>query len=262
MTIDILASIRAQRGMANATREIQSSFRKLSAGVQGIFDGNTAGVALAESLLSKAGTTDVAVRNTYDGETLSQLRDSTYEALTRVNQDKQAIAMQAANGTLSDSDRAALDEAYQQLNAEEERIIGAARHNGRSVFAQTSLQVGPESGQTLDLGEVDPSSVVSTSDNVLTQSAALTASSNLRDSLNSITAGRAEVGAIQSRLEVTRSNLETSSLNLKEAGGRIRDVDFAEETAKLTRNSLLQQGAQAVFIQANSSAETVLGLLA
>jgi len=79
--------------------------------------------------------------------------------------------------------------------------------------------------------------------------------------LNSINSARADLGAIQNRFTSVVANLNTSSENMSAARSRIRDVDYASETAELTRNQILQQAGTAMLAQANQSSQNVLSLL-
>ncbi|OFS94654.1 flagellin [Stenotrophomonas sp. HMSC10F06] len=79
--------------------------------------------------------------------------------------------------------------------------------------------------------------------------------------LNSINSSRADLGAIQNRFTSVVANLNTSSENMSAARSRIRDVDYASETAELTRNQILQQAGTAMLAQANQSSQNVLSLL-
>jgi flagellin len=79
--------------------------------------------------------------------------------------------------------------------------------------------------------------------------------------LTAVNSSRADMGAIQNRFSSTISNLSTTSENLSASRSRIRDADYAKETAELTRNQILQQAGTAMLSQANSSTQSVLSLL-
>jgi len=79
--------------------------------------------------------------------------------------------------------------------------------------------------------------------------------------LTSVNSSRADMGAIQNRFSSTISNLSTTSENLSASRSRIRDADYAKETAELTRTQILQQAGTAMLSQANSSTQNVLSLL-
>jgi flagellin len=79
--------------------------------------------------------------------------------------------------------------------------------------------------------------------------------------LTAVNSQRAAFGALQNRFEATISNLQASVENLSAARSRIRDADFAEETANLTRVQILQQAGTAMLAQANALPQSVLTLL-
>jgi flagellin len=79
--------------------------------------------------------------------------------------------------------------------------------------------------------------------------------------LTAVNSSRADMGAIQNRFSSTISNLSTTSENLSASRSRIRDTDYAKETAELTRTQILQQAGTAMLSQANSSTQNVLSLL-
>ena len=79
--------------------------------------------------------------------------------------------------------------------------------------------------------------------------------------LKSINTGRANLGAYQNRFEATVSDLKNNVENLSGARSRIQDADFAEETAALAKNQILQQAGMAMLAQANQLPQNVLSLL-
>lgn len=94
-----------------------------------------------------------------------------------------------------------------------------------------------------------------------TQEGATAAMSAIDEALKSISLNRAELGAVQNRLESTINNLTSSNTNMEAARSRIEDADFAAETTNLARSQILSQAAQAMLAQANQSAQGVLQLL-
>ena len=96
---------------------------------------------------------------------------------------------------------------------------------------------------------------------VADKASAQNALSALDSAIVSVSAMRADFGAIQNRLQSTISNLAVSVENMAAANSRIRDVDVAEETAELTRNNILLNAGTSVLAQANQSAQSALNLL-
>lgn len=126
-----------------------------------------------------------------------------------------------------------------------------------------SMQIGANQGQTvaLDINNVSAASLKISNVDVSTKDGAQSAISVVNNALESVSAERAKLGAIQNRLEYTINNLGTSSENLTASESRIRDVDMAKEMMDFTKNNILSQAAQAMLAQANQQPQGVLQLL-
>ncbi|MDI9271637.1 flagellin [Stenotrophomonas sp. PFBMAA-4] len=155
---------------------------------------------------------------------------------------------------------AALVEGKVQLTGKEGNFTVASTTNDAAGNAALLQQTGLATGQTNNysaggakdgFADLDISSVGGADNAILAMDAAL----------NSINSARADLGAIQNRFTSVVANLNTSSENMSAARSRIRDVDYASETAELTRNQILQQAGTAMLAQANQSSQNVLSLL-
>ncbi|KAA0541796.1 flagellin, partial [Bacillus sp. BGMRC 2118] len=186
-------------------------------------------------------------------------------------QRQRELAVQSANDTNTDTDRAQLDKEFQQLTAEITRIGNNTEFNTKKILAtdQTlDIQVGANNGQTMQiswkaqvataLGE-DATDI--SAQKVLTKADATTAIAELDKAIESVSKSRSAMGAFQNRLEHTINNLGTSAENLTAAESRIRDVDMAKEMMEQTKNSILSQASQAMLAQANQQPQGVLQLL-
>jgi flagellin len=129
--------------------------------------------------------------------------------------------------------------------------------------ASLSMQIGANQGQTvaLDINNVSAASLKISNVDVSTKDGAQSAISVVNNALESVSAERAKLGAVQNRLEYTINNLGTSSENLTASESRIRDVDMAKEMMEFTKNNILSQAAQAMLAQANQQPQGVLQLL-
>ena len=94
-----------------------------------------------------------------------------------------------------------------------------------------------------------------------TASGATSALTTIDAALANVNASRASLGAYQNRFASAVSSLNTTSENLTASRSRIRDADFAQETATLTRGQVLQQAGTAILAQANALPQGVLALL-
>ena len=172
------------------------------------------------------------------------------------------LAVQYKNGSLSTTDKAAIQSEINMLASEVERIGSSAQFNGillLSAAANITFQVGAQDGETISvatisLGASAPSTVF-----------ALTATgsdiSEIDAAIDSISAQRAQFGAVQNRLEHTLSNLAIYQENLESSESRIRDVDMAAEMVNFTKLQILQQSGTAMVAQANQLPQSVLRLL-
>jgi len=176
------------------------------------------------------------------------------------------LAVQAANGTLSTADRATINTEFTALTSEIERIADETEFNGISLLngaSTTSIQVGIDANQTIDIVTADMQTAALSIDSLDTTtdtnaSAAITA---LDTAIDSVATQRGSFGADINRLQSSYASILNANENLSAAESRIRDVDVAFETADLSRNSIMQQAATSVLAQANTQPQLALSLL-
>ena len=174
--------------------------------------------------------------------------------------------MQAANGIYSTSDRNSLNIEFQALDDEINRVATTTQFNGINLLASnltTEIQTGALSGSTID---VELTGVTSTNlgieaDLITTQGNASTSIGAIDAALSIVNSARAKLGATQNRLETTVQDLKNNVENLSASRSRIKDADFASETATLAKNQILQQAGMAMLSQANQLPQQVLKLL-
>ena len=194
--------------------------------------------------------------------------NETHDILQRVRE----LAVQSANDTNTDDDRAELQKEVDELITEMDRIATQTEFNtekllnkGSSGEGTFTFQIGANEGQNMTLTIRDMSAtgeVLGLSElSISSQEDANAALSTLDDAIKEVSSERAMLGANQNRLEHTINNLNTSSENLTAAESRIRDVDMAKEMMEQTKNSILSQAAQAMLAQANQQPQGVLQLL-
>jgi flagellin len=179
------------------------------------------------------------------------------------------LAVQAANGTTADSgpEKTAINDEYTALEAEIARITDQTRFGGTLVLdgsgGNIDLQVGTQAGETITITGVDLTALGAYvgADDVSTAAGADAALANIDADIAAVDSARAGLGSIQNRLTSTISNLQSIVENASSARSRVRDTDFAVETANLTKNQVLQQAGFSVLAQANASSQNVLSLL-
>jgi flagellin len=242
---------------------------------------DAAGLAIAENLRAGSATATVAMRNANDGISVITIADQAAGQITNVLNRMAELAEQSSNGVIDNVQRSALQNEFQALSSEIERIAVTTKFNGlRLLDGQNDItfQIGFDGASTSQLtyGSVDvrlagmglaqtgsSSATFSITGNseVDAQAAARSALDAINIALTSVNQKRGDLGALESRLEVTINNLQVARENFKAAESRIRDVDVATEAAELTRLNILQQAGAAVLAQANQVPQLALQLL-
>jgi flagellin len=266
-----IISINAQRNLAAVTDRLAGNFRRLSTGLRiSTAADDAAGLAISERLRAQVASLDQAKRNANDGISLVQTGEGALNEVSSILVRLRELAVQSANGSVSNQDKDTLDEEFQSLVDEVNRIGRSTDFNGVKLLdgstSAVSFQVGygttagidtlsisltPSLSTSLGLNSLDIGSGGSTS----------TALTNIDAAINTVSELRGSLGAVQNRLGSTINNLAIQVENLSAAESRIRDVDVAYETAQLTRNQILQQAAIAVLSQANAQPQAALTLL-
>ena len=259
----------ARRSWAQTESALAVTTARLSSGLRiNSARDDAAGLAISERLLAQIRGTDVAARNANQAVSMAQMGESAagsvVDALQRMNE----LAVQASNGSLTTSDRALLEVEFDQLQAEVADLVADTEYDGTKLLNNANsadFQVGPNAGQTVTVTRTDLSAMSSTVGALsvagatgASASAAITA---LQSALTTATSAQASWGAVQKRLDSVVSQLQSSSLSLTAARGRIMDADFATETANRARLLVLQDSAVAMLAQANARPQMVLSLL-
>jgi flagellin len=268
-----LASINAQRNLMNTGVKLGKSLEKLSSGLRINRAGDdAAGLAISESLKSEIRALQQASRNANDGISMVQTAEGSLDEISGIAIRLRELAEQAANGTLGQNERQFLDDEFQALTSEIDRIAATTEFNGTKLIdgsgGDVAIQVGTGSTAddriNLDFGTTVDAQQLSLTTATLTGADganARDAIDSLDSALTTITQTRASFGAVQNRLESTVRNLGVAVENLSAANSRIRDVDVAEESANLTSLQILQQAGVSVLAQANLAPQSALSLL-
>lgn len=262
-------SLSAQRNLSNVSSRLQGNFEKLSSGLRiARAADDAAGLAISERLRAQVRSLDQAGRNAQDGISLVQTTEAASSEITGNLTRLRELAVQASNGTLNTGDRAAIDAEFTALVSEIGRVASQTTFNGTNVLnaSQTiDIQVGTESGETItiNLDSLTQSDLglSGASFDLTTVSNAQAALDVIDTAIDSVTAFRGDLGAVQNQLQSAVRTISATSENLSAAESRIRDVDIAKETAELTKNSILQQAAVSVLAQANVQPQLALSLL-
>ncbi len=270
------SSINAQRQLAKSTKAQDSSYQKLASGFRiNSAKDDAAGLQISDRMTAQINGLTQGNRNANDGISFAQTAEGALDEVTNMLQRMRTLAVQAENGTNSADERTALNAEVTQLKDEINRI-GSQTKFGKnlSVFsdnASFTLQVGAYSGNTISFQTFSMSKVLGTSalgvgltDLNLAATANYGVSGNIDKidaMLKNVDSYRATLGAVQNRLESSISNQENVIENVSDARSRIRDVDYASETAKMTQQSILQQASTSILSQANMKSQIALSLL-
>lgn len=285
MTINIrtnVPSLSAQRNLDSSSGAINTAYERLSSGLRiNRARDDAAGLAIAESLKADSRVASVAIRNANDGISIISIADQAIGQIGNVLSRLAELAEQSANGVYSNTQRSALSNEFGALASEIERIATATEFNGLRLLSgggTVVFQVGFNGSsisqvsytgvnatlQALGLASTGTSVMnysITGSTDVESQSAARNALDAINSAITSVNRNRGTLGAAESRLEVTISNLQVARENFKAAESRIRDVDVASEAAELTRLNILQQAGASILAQANSQPQLALQLL-
>ncbi|MCX4070845.1 flagellin N-terminal helical domain-containing protein [Aeromonas caviae] len=291
------SSLNAQRNLMNTSKSLDTSYTRLASGLRiNSAKDDAAGLQISNRLTSQINGLDQGNRNANDGISLAQTAEGAMDEVTGMLQRMRTLAQQSANGSNSDKDRAALQKEVNQLGAEINRISKDTTFAGTKLLDGNysgTFQVGADANQTIgfslaqsggfsisgiakaagtdvNLGTVIGTSIDMTSIfgggadgdiNIGTQTDAQAVLAATDLMLEVVDSKRAELGAVQNRLDSTIRNQANISENVSAARSRIRDADFATETANMTKQNILQQAASSILAQANQRPQSALSLL-
>jgi len=273
-----VASLNAQRNLYNTTTRFQKSMEKLSSGMRINRSGDdAAGLAISESLKSDIRAMQQASRNAADGISLVQVAEGALDEVSNIILRMRELAEQAATETLGNSERAYLDQEFQEQLLEIDRISATAEFNGIMLLDGTAgvldVQVGITSDVATSAVSINLAAPIDTATLTLgglalqatpadgTGDTARAVIDNLENATSQVSQMRAGFGAAQNRLETSIRSIGMTAENLSAANSRIRDVDVALETANMTSLQILQQAGVSILSQANMTSQLALSLL-
>ena len=257
-----IASINAQRNLGKTGNSLTTSLQRLSSGLRiNSAKDDAAGLQISNKLTSQIRGMTVATRNASDGISYSQIADGALAEVGNIYQRMRELAVQSSNGTNSTSGRTALNQEFTDLQSEITRIAGSTTFGGTSVFTATAVNLRVSDEASSNTISFTVGTLTATSTNINTSTTASAAIATVDAAITAVDTQRGTLGAVQNRLESTIQNGRSIIENASAARSRIRDADFAVETANLTRAQILQQAGTSVLSQANSLPQSVLGLL-
>jgi flagellin len=266
-----VSSLNATRQLFTSNSNLSTAFERLSSGfrINGAKD-DAAGLQISNRLTSQVMGLNMAVRNANDGISLSQTAEGAMGEITSALQRIRVLSVQAQNGINGSSDRLALQKEVSALKSEITRIAETTQFGGVNILDggySSAFLVGANAGQTISVnisrsGGFGTVGLFQGADvSVATVADASRAMTQVSEAISTIDAKRADLGAVQNRFQSTIRNLSNISENVSAARSRIRDTDFAVETAELTRWQIIQQASITVLGQANQRPQAALSLL-
>ncbi len=254
----------AHRRLVDSSTKMAKSMERLSSGFRINRGGDdAAGLGISERMRAQSRGLGQAQRNIQDGISLVQTAEGNLNEIHAMLQRVRELAVQYRNGSLSTTDRTAIQGEVTQLANEIERIGTSAQFNGIKLLETgntVSFQVGSQDGDIIAVAMISIGQKVGPSYATLslTDAADIT---QIDDAINAVSAQRATLGGIQNRLEHSLQAAGAYQENLVAAESRIRDVDMAAEMVQYTKYSILAQAGQAMLAQANQAPSSVLSLL-
>lgn len=267
-----IAALNTHRQLTGGTNAAAKNMEKLSSGLKINRAGDdAAGLAISEKMRGQIRGLDMASKNAQDGISLIQTAEGALNETHSILQRMRELAVQSANDTNTDSDRAELQKEVKQLTDEIDRIANTTQFNTKTLMSgafsgagtELTFHVGANNAQNvkLQISNMKAGALNVSGISISGQASADTAITTIQTAIDTVSAERSKLGAMQNRLEHTINNLGASSENLTAAESRIRDVDMAKEMMEFTKNNILTQASQAMLAQANQQPQGVLQLL-
>jgi flagellin len=263
-----LRAMNSNRQLGLTTNAQSKSTEKLSSGyrVNRAAD-DAAGLAISEKMRRQVKGLTQASRNAQDGISAVQTAEGALNEVHDMLQRMNTLANQSANGTNTTADRGYLEQEFRALASEIDRVASTTTFNEKNLLYgsfNVNLQVGAESGQTIQLSiTAMKASSLGINSNVKISSStdASSAITTIKSALASVSSQRADLGAIQNRLEHTINNLDNVVENTTAAESQIRDTDMATEMVAYSNNNILSQAGTSMLAQSNQANQSVLSLL-
>ncbi len=267
-----LSSITAQRNLAGTGRALGKAFERVSSGlrVNSAAD-DAAGLGVAENLEAASRSARVAMRNTNDGISVVQTAEGATSEVGNILKRMRELAVQSSSETLESTERQYIQDEYTALASEVDRIAEVTEFNGLKLTNNSntslSIQVGVNNTSNdriaITMGDLRASTlgVFTTQMSLNSSGSAQSAITTIDTALDSVNGYRSSYGAVQNRLTDSLVNLEVYSENLVAAESRIRDADFAHETAEMAKLQIMQQAGLSVLSQTGAAQQGVLSLI-
>lgn len=266
------ASLVAQNSLAKSTESLNTSMERLGTGYRiNSAKDDAAGLTIANRMNSDMVGMNAGIGNIEKTQDMLQTADQAMAELTSITDRMTELATQASNGTNSTADLQAMDEEFQKLATEANRIVTDTQYAGNNLFDKLgsgaiNVQIGRQGSDNIQVDVSTEITTMKTSMAGLSGLSLVTGSAQaILDTLGTasddISAARSATGAYINSLEHTKSNLMNVEMNTEVAKGRIMDADFAEEGANMSKQMMLQQSGTMVLQSAKQMSGLALNMI-
>jgi len=265
-----LTSMRAANSLNQTQGKLSVTLSRVSSGlcVTKAAD-DAAGSAVAMNLKTQARSGRQAIRNANDGISVIQTAESATKEVLNILDRMRELAVQGSSETLEDGERVYLDDEFEQLSDEIERIAQSSEFNDLALSDGTSssleVQVGVDASSnsrvSITLGDLTVASLGMTSVDLTSAGGSQSAITTIDSAIDEVNSVRADYGAVQNRLDSAVRNMSNYVESLSAAASQIMDADYAHETAEMTRLQVMQQAGVAALSQAKGINQSVISLL-
>ncbi len=225
-----------------------------------------AGYMLARGLESRRRGLSMALDNVSNAQNILDVAEGGYSNIMDILQTMKEKATQAADGSLSSTQRSAINDQVSALIAEIDDTVSSTTFNGSSLidgsYTNTRFQVGEQGSESLavSLGDADSAALGVSSISLASQASANAAMSTISTAIDTISTRMKVVGEYKVRLQSKQANLENAVTNTEAVRSTIEDADFAKEQMEVMKLQILQQTSLSSLSQANSSPQQILSL--
>jgi len=270
-------SIQTNSGAARANLHTRNTSTKMSKSIDRLSSGlrvrsaadDAAALSVSENMRAQSRSITKATQNANDAVALMNVTESGYQSIGDLMVRMRELAVESANGSLSDTERGMLDEEFQALIGEIDRVAAVAEYNGIKLMDGTvpslTFQVGfRNTGNdqlTVNLAAQNAAGLNIDAENVGTQAAAQDAIATIDEAMESLLTDRADIGATINNLNATIAHLGSTATSYGEALGSVRDADVGAESTEFAKHQVMQQAGVAMIAQSNAIAQNALKLI-
>jgi flagellin len=277
-----IRALASTNAMAANERAMQKTMQSLSTGSRiNRASDDAAGLSVRENMTAQINGLNAAVRNANDAINMLQTADGSLNEVSDMMQRMRELGVLASNDTYSTAQKKSMDDEYQALSAEIDRIAANTQWNKMNILTGSggevglasafTFQVGANAGQVISVGisnqaitssaSLTPQFVALSGTALTTGQVASAAVAKLDDALSTLNANRSKIGAAVNRLEHAISNLTNVAQNATDSRSRVTDTDYSKATSDLAKQQIIAQAATAILAQANQQPQSVLSLL-